>query len=232
MNAATAQVMPAVPAETRSEIQTLADLAHKSSSLVISTQPEYQIASDLLADIKSRGKALEEKRKGITAPLDAAKKATMDMFRPAVDAIDQFEREVKAKMSSFVREQERIRLAAEAEAAERVRKEQEKLMAKADKLREQGKDEKAEALEFQAATTVAVMPAIEQPVASGASARKVWKAKLVDKMELIKAIADGRASPELLDYNESVGNGLAKALKTGMNIPGLKSYEDIVIASR
>lgn len=226
------EIMPAVPAETRNEIATLADLAMQSSSLVITSQPQYQAAADLLADIKQRGKALEEKRKAITAPLDAAKKATMDMFRPAVDAIAEFEKAVKAKMAGFVREQDRIRREAEAAAAEKARKEQEKLLAQAEKAAAAGKAEKAEALALQAASTVAVAPLVDAAVASGAHARRVWKARLTDKMALIKAVADGRASPELLDYNESVGNGLAKALKSGMNIPGIEAHEEISIASR
>lgn len=226
------QIIPAVPAETKTEIASLADLALQSSQLVITSQTEYQNAADLLADIKRRGKALEEKRKAITAPLDAAKKAAMDMFRPAVDAIDAFEKSVKDKMAGFVREQERIRRETEAAAAEKARKEQEKLLAQAEKAAAAGKLEKAEALELQAASTVAVTPAIEAPVAAGAHARRVWKARLTDKMALIQAVADGRASPELLDFNQSVGNGLAKALKSGMNIPGLESYEDISIAAR
>lgn len=226
------EIMPAVPAETRNEIATLADLAMQSSSLVIATQPQYQSAADLLADIKQRGKALEEKRKAITSPLDAAKKAAMDMFRPAVDAIAEFEKAVKGKMAGFVREQDRLRREEEARAAEAARKQQEKLMAQADKAAAAGKLEKAEALEMQAASTVAVTPAVETPVASGAHARRVWKARLTNKMELIKAVAEGNASPELLDYNESVGNGLAKALKSGMNVPGVEAYEDVQVVAR
>ncbi len=226
------QILPAVPAETRNEIASLAELAQQSASLAIKSQPEYQEAADLLTEIKRRGKALDEKRKAITSPLDAAKKATMDMFRPAVDAIAEFEKSVKAKMGDFVREQDRLRREAEAKAAEKARKDQERLMAQADKLREKGKEDLAAAKEMQAATTVAVAPVVEAPAASGAHARRIWKSRLTDKMELIKAVAEGKASPELLDYNESVGNGLAKALKGGMNIPGLESFEDISIASR
>lgn len=226
------EIMPAVPAETRNEITTLADLALQSSSLVITSQPQYQAAADLLADIKQRGKALEEKRKGITAPLDAAKKAAMDMFRPAVDAIAEFEKSVKARMAGFVREQDRIRREEEAKATEAARKEQEKLLSQANKAAAAGKLEKAEALELQAASTVAVTPAIEIPIASGAHTRRVWKARLTSKMDLINAVAEGKASPELLDYNESVGNGLAKALKSGMNVPGVEAYEDVQVVAR
>lgn len=232
MNAAAQKVMPAVPVETKTEIQSVAELAQQSVDLVITSQPEYQAAADLLSDIKQRGKALDEKRKAITKPMDDAKKATMNMFRPAVDAIAECEKVLKGKMAGFVKEQEKIRQEAEAKAAEAARKEQEKIMAKADKLREKGKYEQAEAVEIQAATTVAASPVIDTPVATGASTRRIWKARLSNKMALIQAVAEGKASPELLDYNESVGNGLAKALKSGMNIPGLEAYEDISIASR
>lgn len=229
---AVAKIMPAVPDETKQEISNLAAVIARAEGFAIATNADYQSASDLLRDVKSRGKALDEKRKAITAPLDAAKKATMDMFRPATDAIGQIEGILKKKMGSFVAEQDRLRREAEAKAAEVARKEQEKLQAKADKLREKGCGEKADALDMQAASTVAVAPLIEAPAASGAHVRKVWKARLTDKMALIKAVAEGKASPELLDYNESVGNGLAKALKSGMNVPGVEAYEDVQVVAR
>lgn len=230
--AASNNIVPVVPDETKQEITTLAELANQSRALVIADQAGYQSAADLLRDIKDRGKELEKKRKAITEPMDAAKKATMDMFRPAVDAIESLEKLIKGRMSDFVREQERLVREAEAQARENQRKEQERLHKQAEALRAKGKDEKAEAIEQQAATTVAMPATHMQATASGASHRKIWKAKLTDKMALIKAVAEGRASAELLDYNESVGNKLATALKSSLCIPGLDAYDEISIASR
>lgn len=226
------EILPAVADGTKSEIKSIESTASKALSLKVTTNKEYQQASDILKDLKARGKALEEKRKAITKPMDDAKKATMEMFRPAVDAIKNCETKLKESMAGFVREQERIAAEAQAKAAEKARKEQERLQARADKARESGKEEKAELLEQQACSVVPAVSSSQTPQAKGAHSRKIWKAKLIDKMELIKAVAEGKASPELLDFNESVANGLAKSLKTGLNIPGLESYQDISIASR
>lgn len=232
MAPATAQIIPVVPDETKQEISSLAELATQSRELTISDQSTYQRAADLLSDIKSRGKELEKKRKAITEPMDAAKKSTMDLFRPAVDAIEGFEKLIKQKMADFVREQERLQREAEARAADERRKEQEKLQREAEKLRAKGKEEQAAAVELQAVTAVSAPAPTMQAVASGAHHRKVWKAQLVDKMALIKAVAEGRASAELLDYNESVGNKLAVALKSSLHIDGIEAFEDISIAAR
>src|SRR5690606_11674268 len=228
----TATVLPAVPEQTKIEIQSVADMADEVKSLVITDNNQYQHAANMLSQLKERGKLLEKKRKEITEPLDAAKKATMDMFRPANDAIADCERELKNRMGNYVREQERLQRQREAEAAERARKEQEKLEAQAERARARGQEEKAQALETQAATAVAVVKPVEAPRASGAHTRKAWKARLNNKMQLITAVAQGKASPELLEYNERAGNDMAKALTAPLNCPGVEAFEEIQVVSR
>ena len=51
-----------------------------AKGFVIRWQDDYQLAADQLKQIKSKGKALEEQRKTMTQPLDAAKKSIMDFF--------------------------------------------------------------------------------------------------------------------------------------------------------
>ena len=53
----------------------------------IKDQPEYENANGILKEIKATSKILADKRKGITGPLDVAKKAVMDLFRKPIDAL-------------------------------------------------------------------------------------------------------------------------------------------------
>jgi hypothetical protein len=40
-------------------------------------------------------------------------------------------------------------------------------------------------------------------------------------MEIIKAVAEGKASPELVEINMTIANSLARSLKWTMSVPGL-----------
>ena len=59
---------------------------------------------------------------------------------------------------------------------------------------------------------------------SGISTRDNWKGRVTNKMELIKAVAEGRASEALLLVDESELNRRAKALKNELNVPGCEAY--------
>jgi hypothetical protein len=223
MSAATAPapIAPPVPEKTRAEIRSVTELPAEVAGLEITDTASEEHAGKLLREIKKRGRELEDRRKEITVPMDDAKKAVMDLFRPASNAVAECERVVRKKLAAYAQESERKRALAEAEAAEKARKEEERLRARAEKAAAKGNTEKAAELEMQAASTVAAPVAAPAP-ASNVSYRENWKAQVSDKMALIKAVANGQASPELLDVNMSVADRLAKALKNTANIPGLR----------
>lgn len=67
---------------------------------------------------------------------------------------------------------------------------------------------------------------------SGISTRDNWKGRVTNKMELIKAVAEGRASEALLLVDEAELNRRAKALKNELNVPGCEAYNAESIAAR
>lgn len=101
-----------------------------AESFTIATTTDYELAADELKAIKSKAKALEERRVAITGPLNKAMKAVNDLFRAPLAALDQAEGIIKRSMIAYTEEQqrkaeeERKRLEAEA-AAERKRLEDE-----------------------------------------------------------------------------------------------------------
>lgn len=116
---------------------------------------------------------------------------------------------------------ERARL--EAEAAEQAR-----MTALA---QEQTAQVEAQAIALTAAVTTVVPVAVSSKVA-GVSTSAPWKARVVDKAALLEHIAK---NPELLDWVEvkmTGPNGMAKALKDNLRIPGIEAYQDITISSR
>ena len=108
----------------------------------VTNDVEYADGAEELKRIKNQQSVLEERRFAITRPMDAAKKAVMDFFRPFSDRLDDAEIHVKKALTDYATEQKRI--ADEAARVERQRAEKE-----AKRLREEAEeaDRKAAAKE-------------------------------------------------------------------------------------
>jgi hypothetical protein len=93
----------------------------------VTSEVQYVEAANDLAIIKGQINKVEEERFAITRPMDAAKKAVMDFFRPFQDRLEDAERIVKKGMSDWHQEQERIRAAEQRKAREAAEKEAKRL---------------------------------------------------------------------------------------------------------
>ena len=203
-------------------------------SIVVDSNEMAKIAAAELVTIKGRAKELDEERKRITKPMDDAKKAVMDIYKPAIERLGQAETALKDAISNYQKEQRRLADLAAAEAARNAREEAQKLAAKAEKLEAKGKTEDAEAMRNVAAMTVAAPVTVAAPTKlAGVSSRKVWKASVTDRAAAIKAMADNPAYQHLLTIDESALNKLAAAMKNpNCPIAGVVFYEDSVISAR
>lgn len=174
-------------------------------------------------------------------------------------ALITYDREQKRKADEIRREaerkarEERERIEAEArEAARKAHEEADRIAAEAAAAAAAGDATKAAELE-QAAISTAEAGAVEArsialtaelvtaapvplasaaPKVSGLSTRKNWKARCVDKMALIKFVANNPAFLNLLDVNQSALNQMAKAQKEAMQIGGVEAYPDDVMSAR
>ena len=205
-----------------------------AKSIVIDSPEMAEIAAGELVTIKARAKELDEERKRITKPMDDAKKAVMDIYKPAIERLGQAETVLKTAITGYQREQNRLADLAAAEAARKAREEAERIAAKAEKLEAKGKAEDAEALRNVAAMTAAAPVTVARPTKlAGVSTRKVWKASVADRAAAILAMASNPAYQHLLTIDESALNKLAAAMKTPNSpIPGVVFYEDSVVSAR
>ena len=205
-----------------------------AKSISVDSNEMAEIAAAELTTIKGRVKELDEERKRITKPMDDAKKAVMDIYKPAIEKLGQAETVLKAAITSFQNEQRRLADLAAAEEARKAREEAEKMQAKAEKLEAKGKTEEADALRNVAAMTVAAPRTVAAPTKlAGVSTRKVWKANVTDRAAAIKALADNPAYQHLLTIDEAALNKLAAAMKNPNSpIPGVVFYEDFVMSAR
>lgn len=224
-----------------------------AQSFIIDSPEVYEAAGVELREIAGRMKRIEEARLSITRPMDAAKKAVMDLFAKPMETLQQADKALRASMLAWKRaEDERIareRAAAEAAARaerERIEREEREARERAAALAAQGDAEaaaQAEAEAEAAAEAVALAevapPVVVEAVAKveGVATRKVWKAEVVDFSALVKAAAAGleRGDATLLAYleaNTTALNGVAKAMKDAARIPGVRVYADETLAVR
>jgi chromosome segregation ATPase len=118
--------------EVRELAKATDSLASHYDTYQVSNDVEYADGAEELKRIKGQQQILEDRRFAITRPMDAAKKAVMDFFRPFSDRLDDAEIHVKRALTGYATEQKRI--ADEAARIERQRQEKE-----ARRLREEAK---------------------------------------------------------------------------------------------
>lgn len=120
-----------------------------AESFVVTSQDDYELAAGELQSVKSKYKALEEKRKSLVDPLNKVVKGINDLFRSPLAMLDRAESAIKGSMLTYSEAQAKIaaeaRRQAEATAsAERKRLEDEaRAIAAAERERQRIADEAA-----------------------------------------------------------------------------------------
>ena len=199
----------------------------ESFSIQLKTPEDRIAAADQLAKLKGLSKSVDEARSELKKPFDEAGKEIQSHFKPGVDALATAENILKSAMIAYDQEAERQQRLAEARAEEEARKQREKLEQQAEAAREKGKDEKADALEQNAATIAAApveLPKFAPVTTKGTSTRKTYSAEVTDLLALVKAVAEGRAPIALIQPDMSALNKMAVALKESFDgqFPGVK----------
>lgn len=232
-----------------------------AADFVIDSPTMFELASDDLKSIKALQKQVEEKRTTITGPLNAALRATNDLFRAPKDYLDRAEATLKRAMVAYTSEQERIaaearakaeaaaraereRLAAiereQAEAARRAQEEAQAAAAAGDQEAAAAAMAAAQAAELQAAAAamtaqvVTATPAVEAPAkVTGISGRVTYSAEVTNLMELVQAVAAGQAPIECLQADTKFLGAQARAFKkAGQLYPGVMAVAERSIAAR
>ena len=198
----------------------------------VTSEQHYIESADRLKAIKALSKKLDETfDQHIKRAFDAHRALVAEKKmhqQPLLDA----EGYVKRAVLGYQQEQERIRRVAEAKAQEEARKERERLEAQAAKAAEKGKAEKAQALQAAAAAVVAPIIAPTTPKIAGLSTRITYRAEVVGKLELVKAVVAGLVPLNALDANMTFLNNQARILKEDLIYPGVRVVQESGISSR
>lgn len=231
------QSIPASVAIAAPNAQALARGATSALALVnefeITDAATFEIGADELKAIKAKAAALEEQRKAITGPLDAAKKAVMDLFRGPTTLLEQADGILKGKMLTWQRAEETKAREAQLSAERAAKAERERLQAEADELAAQGRTGEAAVKEQVAAMVVAPAPAVAPPAAvKGISTTTTVDFEVVDLLELVKHIA---VRPELINLiaaDQVKVRAYVRGLGMACNLPGVRVFEKQTMAAR
>lgn len=192
----------------------------------------FEIGADELKAIKAKASALEEQRKAITAPIDAAKKQVMDLFRAPIDLLGKAETILKSKLLTYQQEEQRKAHEAQMAAERAAQAERDRLAAEAAKLVAEGRDGEA-AVKMAVAEMVIAAPAavIEQPKVAGISTRTTVDFEVVDLLALVQHIA---SHPELIDLvaaDSTKVRAYVRALGAACKLPGVRVFEKASLAA-
>lgn len=209
-------------------------IVDEAKVLIITDSQSYTIAGEFWKSIK-------ELRKKIAATFDHHIKKAHEIHKGLIadkkkddDPLDDAERIIKRKMADYDQEQKRIRREEQRRLEEEaIKAEEERLLAEAIAVEEAAKaagasQDEAQAEAEQIINQPVYVPPIVVPKATpkmhgGPVFREIWSAQIVDIRSLCRAVADGKASPECVMGNMPVLNRMAGALKSTLNIPGVKA---------
>lgn len=194
-----------------------------AESIIIDSPTMYGEAAEEVKSIKRKIAELDTRRKEITGPLDVAKKSVMDLFRAPTEMLEKASKILGKAMEHYDAEQDRLRRERQALLDAEARKERERLAEEAAKLAEAGRTEEA-AVKLETAAVISAPAADTEAVkAAGISFTERWQAEVVDIVALCRYVADNPDQRALVTANQVALNGMARALKGSMKIPGVKA---------
>lgn len=206
----------------------------KAKAVAITDQATYTSASQMLIGIKGLRKQIDETFDGPIQKAFQAHRAIIDSKRKVEAPLIEAERIIKDGISAFEIEQRRIQQEAERKAMEESERQAEQLRLENAVAAEQ-MGASAEVVEEILESPIPVVPAPVAPTfqrAEGISTRASYKAQVTDIKALCRAVAEGKASVECVMPNMPVLNGLARSLKSTMQIPGVRVITDTIVNAR
>lgn len=213
------------------EEQQTVKLVTSLEGTVIETSEQLAEAGDVLKLVKGRQASLAVLRKNITQPMDATKKAVLNLFRPAEERLADMEGSIKRSIMAYQREREAEREAKQAELDRLAGLERQRLATLEAKQRETDHEERAEAtVERREAVVAPVVAQVEK--IPDVAIRTTWHAEVEDMLLFVQAVAKNPDLLDLLQPNMTALNAMARAQKEHFQkIPGVKAVSEKGIAA-
>ena len=204
-----------------------APVVHAARALTVATVEQHAAGLDVLKRIAGSERKVKEFFREPKEAAHRAHRSICDRESSLLKPLAEARLIVGGKLGTFEAEQrrraaeEQRRLQEEARKREEERALQDAIAAEAD-----GATEEAEAILEKPVIAPVIHVAPQIAKAEGVSARKTYRAEIVDKAALVAYVA---AHPEwigLLEANLPALNGLARSQRTALAIPGVRVVEE------
>lgn len=197
-----------------------------------------QATYDKACDAMKRAKLYVKETEAFFAPMKAkAHAAWKEVCNQETNVVSPVKSVIQTISREVVRwddEQKRIRREAQRRLEEEARKRAEdERIAQAVALEQSGAH--TEVVEAVLETPVVAVPVVAPSTfqkSNAAIVRETWTAEVTDLHALVKAAAKDKNLLGLLQVNQSALNGMARALKETMSIPGVKAVPQKSVATR
>ncbi len=203
----------AVSADVNSMKQQIELMASEGNGIVICDNQSYSYAGEFLKRIKQVQKQVDDTRKGMTRPMDEAKKKVMELFKPIESRINDMEASVKTSLLQYQTiVDRRIR-----EELEEKRKKDE---AEAAELAQDAEFFGSNSVEMEQTEVKDQMQNVA-PTVSGITTKMVWDFEIVDEALLPREML----SADIKKIRAGVEFGMR-------DVAGLRIFQKQVISSR
>lgn len=196
-----------------------------ANQMIIATDDDCRQAIDIEKGLAALMKEIDTTFDPHIATAFQAHRGLVAEKKKHAEPVEEAKRIIKQKRIVYTEEQERIRKAEEARIqAEARRLIEEAALAAAIAAEEAGDGEEAEAIINEPIHVPTVTIQKTTPSAGIAGAiREIWSAEVYDLKALCNAVADGKANIGCVEANMTALNGIARSLKSNMQIPGVKA---------
>jgi hypothetical protein len=206
-----------------------ADAALESARAIEIDGPQmYEVAGQELVAINSQIKTLDEKRKEITRPLDQAKQAVMDLFKPAIDRRTEACGIIRAAMAKWYAAEEQRKREAQARLDAEARAERERKAKEAADLAAAGKPEEAAAAQVESEIVCAPTVVTTVPKVAGVAMKETWECEIVDKVARLAYLVEHPDEIDaFIEFKLAPHHSLARTYHDKLALPGLKAVKHL-----
>ncbi len=209
-------------------------IPEQAKQITIKDQAGLDLAGELLKGIKALRKEIDATFDPIIGAAFKAHREAVAQKKKVEAPLAEAENIVKPRIAGYLQEQERIRLAEQRRLEEEARKRaEEEALAAAVEAEQAGATE--EEVQSVLAAPVPIVPVSAPPTfqkVQGISTRDNWSAEVIDKAALVRAAAANSSLLALIEPNIPALNGMARSLKSAMNIPGVRAVNRPVVNAR
>jgi hypothetical protein len=206
-------------------------LPEQAKAIVIVDQPSYELAAEKLLAVAAMRREIVDYHAPLKAKAHEAHKAICTAESGMLAPVTEAEATLKRAIGAYQMEQRRIQ-----EERDRAAWEE------SERLRLEALEASIEAAEAEGASVEEVQAIINQPMVApvarvartlqpvaGVSAAKTYRAEVVSIRELAKAVATGQAPESYINANLPALNGVARATRGSVRIPGVRIVEETQI---